>query len=277
MSMGTKTGSAALRVAIGGFGAVGRAVARRLDAGIEGLVLAAVSAHDRKRAQARVALLRDPVPVLALVELAALADVVIECAPAAVFAEVAEPAIKAGRVFMPISVGALVAHWHLVDLARVHGARIVVPTGALLGLDAVRAAAQGRIDAVRMVTRKPPRALAGSPYLEQHGIDVAALTEPLKVFSGSAREGARGFPANVNVAAALGLAGIGVDRTQLEIWADPTVERNTHDIIVEADSARLELHIENVPSDENPRTGKIVALSVIAALRRLVEPMTVGT
>jgi aspartate dehydrogenase len=202
---------------------------------------------------------------------------VIECAPAAVFAEVAEPAVEAGRVFMPISVGALVGHWQLVELARAHGARIIVPTGALLGLDAVRAAAQGRIDAVRMVTRKPPRALAGSPYLEQHGIDLAGLTEPLKVFSGSAREGARGFPANVNVAAALGLAGIGVDRTQLEIWADPTVERNTHDIFVEADSARLELHIENVLSDENPRTGKIVALSVIAALKRLVDPMTVGT
>jgi len=106
---------------------------------------------------------------------------------------------------------------------------------------------------------------------------VAGLDKPLKVFAGSAREGARGFPANVNVAAALGLAGIGVDRTQLEIWADPTVERNTHDIIVEADSVRLELHIENVPSDENPRTGKIVALSVIAALKRLVDPITVGT
>ena len=128
-----------------------------------------------------------------------------------------------------------------------------------------------------MITRKPPRALAGSPYLEQHGISVARLDKPLKVFAGSAREGACGFPANVNVAAALGLAGIGVDRTQLEIWADPTVERNTHDIIVEADSVRLELHIENVPSDENPRTGKIVALSVIAALKRLVDPITVGT
>ena len=277
MSTVTKTRPAALRVAIGGFGAVGRAVARRLDEGIEGLTLAAVSARDRDRAGQRVAELRHPVPVHSLSELAEVADVVIECTPAAVFTEVAEPTVRAGRVFMPISVGALVSHWHVVDLARTHGARIVVPTGALLGLDAVRAAAQGEIDSVRMITRKPPRALAGSPYLEQHGISVARLDKPLKVFAGSAREGARGFPANVNVAAALGLAGIGVDRTQLEIWADPTVERNTHDIIVEADSVRLELHIENVPSDENPRTGKIVALSVIAALKRLVDPITVGT
>ena len=97
------------------------------------------------------------------------------------------------------------------------------------------------------------------------------------MFSGTAREGARGFPANVNVAAALGLAGIGPDRTELEIWADPTVSRNTHTIVVEADSARLEMTIANVPSPEKPGTGHITALSVIAALRSLTAPLRVGT
>lgn len=266
-----------LRVAIGGFGTVGRVVARRLDEGIEGLTLAAVSARDSARAAERMNGFGRQVPVLPLEELGAIADVVVECAPAAVFRNVAEPAIKAGRVFMPISVGALLSHWHIVDLAKTHGARITVPTGALLGLDAVKAAAEGHIDSVRMVTRKPPRALMGSPYLKAHAIDLEGLSKPLKVFDGSAREGAQGFPANVNVAAALGLAGIGPDRTRLEIWADPTVTRNTHDIVIEADSAQFELKIENVPSDENPRTGKIVALSVIAALRRLVDPVNIGT
>ena len=93
----------------------------------------------------------------------------------------------------------------------------------------------------------------------------------------ASRQGARGFPANVNVAAALSLAGIGPDRTRLEIWADPTVTRNTHTIRVEADSVRFEMKIENVPSEDNPRTGKLTALSVIAALRGLVAPMRVGT
>jgi aspartate dehydrogenase len=97
------------------------------------------------------------------------------------------------------------------------------------------------------------------------------------VFEGNAADGARGFPANVNVAAALGLAGIGPERTRLEIWADPAVERNTHDIHVEADSARFSLHIENIPSAENPRTGRITALSVIACLRGLASPLRVGT
>jgi aspartate dehydrogenase len=97
------------------------------------------------------------------------------------------------------------------------------------------------------------------------------------VFEGSAREGARGFPANVNVAAALSLAGIGPNRTRLEIWADPGLARNTHRIVVEADSARFEMQIENVPTEDNPRTGKITALSVIAALRALTATLRVGS
>ena len=99
----------------------------------------------------------------------------------------------------------------------------------------------------------------------------------MRVFHGTAREGAAGFPANVNVAAALGLAGIGPDRTTLEIWADPALDRNTHHIEVEADSARFSLSIENVPSEENPGTGKITALSVVAALRALTAPLKVGS
>lgn len=266
-----------LRVAIGGLGTVGTAVARRLDEGFEGLVLTAVSARHRDRAVERVRAFRQPVPVLALDELASHADVVVECAPAAVFAEVARPAVSAGRIFIPISVGALLDHLELVALARTSGARIIVPSGALLGLDAVQAAALGHIESVRMVTRKPPLALAGSPYLEQHGIRVDGLRAPLKVFEGSARDGARGFPANVNVAAALGLAGVGPERTQLEIWADPSVSRNAHTIVVEADAARFELKIENLPTAENPRTGKLVALSVLATLKRLVSPLSIGT
>lgn len=266
-----------LQVAIGSLGTVGSAVACRLDEGIEGLVLSAVSARDTGKASQTMQQFKRPVPILPLDQLTSVADVVIECAPADVFCEIAEPAVRAGRIFIPISVGALLSHWHIAGLAKTHGARIIVPTGALVGLDAVRAAAEAHIDRVQIVTRKPPGALRGSPYLKANSINVEGLTQPLRVFAGSAREGALGFPANVNVAAALGLAGIGVDRTQLEIWADPSVSRNTHTIIVDSDSSRLELKIENIPSRENPRTGRIVAQSVIATLRRLVDTVTIGT
>ncbi len=272
---GTEPGG--LRVAVAGLGAVGLEVARRLAGGIDGLSLSAVSARDRGRARARLQRIDVDAPVLALEALPEHADVVVECAPAAVFAAIAAPALEAGRVLVPISVAALMDHGYLVEVARQRGGRIVVPSGALLGLDAVRAAAEGTIHSVRMVTRKPPQGLAGAPYLEARGIDLDGLKEPLKVFSGTAREGAAGFPANLNVAAALGLAGIGLDRTGLEIWADPGVTRNCHRIVVEADSARFVLEIENIPTDANPRTGRLVANSVVATLRRMVSPLVVGT
>lgn len=267
-----------LTVAVGGLGAIGLAVARALDEGrIEGMSLAAVSARDVAKAERAMAGFRTAAPVLPLGRLAESADVVVECAPAAVFAEVAVPAVERGRIFVPISVGAMLRHMDLVERARRTGARIVVPTGALIGLDAVRAAAEGEIREVRLVTRKPPRGLAGAPYLVENGIEVEGLTAAKRVFDGSARDGAAGFPANVNVAAALSLAGIGPDATRLEIWADPAVTRNTHTITVDADSARFTMTIENVPSEENPRTGKITALSVLATLRRLTAPLVAGT
>jgi aspartate dehydrogenase len=273
----SRTDPRGLRVAVAGLGAVGFEVVRRLAAGIEDLTLVAVSARDRQRAQARMAEVDAGVPVLTVGELAEAAEVVVECAPADVFPAIAEPALERGRILVPISVAALMDHLHLLDVAKRSGGRIVVPSGALLGLDAVRAAAEGAIHSVRMVTRKPPGGLAGAPYLQDRGIDLDGLKEPLQVFSGSARQGAAGFPANLNVAAALGLAGIGLDRTELEIWADPTVTRNCHRIVVESDSASFTLEIENIPTDANPRTGRLVANSVVAALKRLVSPLTIGT
>jgi aspartate dehydrogenase len=103
------------------------------------------------------------------------------------------------------------------------------------------------------------------------------LQEPLRVFAGSAREAIAGFPANVNVAVALSLAGIGPDRTHVEVWADPAVTRNTHTIKVRSNSADLTMTIENIPSEENPRTGMITPLSALAALRRLTSALVVGS
>ena len=113
-------------------------------------------------------------------------------------------------------------------------------------------------------------------YLVGNGIDIEHCNEPTLVFSGTAREAAKGFPANLNVAVDLSLAGIGPDRTMLEIWADPTVVRNTHRIVVNSDSARLDMTIENIPS-KNPKTGRITALSVMSTLRKLISPLRIGT
>ena len=270
------TGGKVMRVGLAGLGAVGRVVAQRLEAGIPGLALAAVSVRDVDKAKRALPRIGAGIAATEPGGLAELCDVVVEGLPPTLFLAVAEPAIAAGRIFMPLSVGQLLVHPGLIERARATGARILAPTGALLGLDAVRAAAEGQIREVKMISRKPPAGLEGAPYLTERGITLKGLNAPRKIFEGSARDGARGFPANVNVAAALSLAGIGPDRTTLEIWADPTIDRNTHRIEVDADSARFSLQIENIPS-ENPRTGKITALSVVAALRGLVSELRVGT
>ena len=265
-----------LRVAIVGLGAIGRKVAQALDQGIASLALVAVSAQKPEKHRGWLAGLTKPPAVLPIEALVDVADIVVECAPGKLVRSIVAPFVASGKIAVVVSVGALLDNEDLIELARRNGGQIVVPTGALIGLDAVTAAAVGTIHSVRMVTRKPPLGLAGAPYIVEHNIDIEGITEPLRVFEGTARDAAKGFPANLNVAVALSLAGIGPDRTTLEIWADPTVTRNTHRVEVESDSARFSMSIENIPS-ENPKTGMITALSVIACLRKLRAPLRVGT
>ena len=265
-----------LRIAVAGLGAIGAKVVEALDQGIDGLVLTAVSVQNLEKHRSRLANLKTPPAVLPIEALVDLADIVIECAPSKLVRSIVAPFVSKGKTAVVLSAGALLDHEDLIDLAKQNGGQIVVPTGALIGLDAVTAAAVGKIHSVRMVTRKPVRGLAGAPYIVENNIAIEHITEPLKIFDGSAREAARGFPANVNVAAALSLAGIGPDRTTIEIWADPALTRNVHRIEVDSDSARFSMGIENIPS-ENPKTGLITALSVIACLRKLRASLRVGT
>jgi len=264
------------RVAIAGLGPIGLKVMQALDAGIDGLgpLRSARELADRPRPELE--RLKTKPQVLSVDELEGAADIVVECAPAAILRQIVEPFVSRGKMAVVLSAGALLTNWDLVDIAKTNGGQIAVPTGALIGLDAMNAAAEGEIRSVRMVTRKPVKGLLGAPYVHEKGIDLESLREATKIFDGTAREGAKGFPANVNVAAALSLAGFGPDKTRLEIWADPNLDRNTHAIEVDADSARFSMSIANVPS-ENPKTGRITALSVIALLRKLNAPLRVGT
>ena len=265
-----------LRIAVVGLGAIGTKVVEALDRGMDGLVLTAVSVQNPDKHRSRLAKLKKPPAILPIEELADVADIVIECAPGQLVRSIVAPFVERGKTAVVLSAGALLEHDDLIELAKQHGGQIVVPTGALIGLDAVTAAAIGKIHSVKMVTRKPPRGLAGAPYVVANNIDLDRIKEPRKIFDGTAREAARGFPANVNVAAALSLAGIGPDRTTIEIWADPSVTRNMHRIEVDSDSASFSMAIENIPS-ENPKTGLITALSAIACLRKLRGSLRVGT
>lgn len=275
--MSQKQASKPLRVAIAGLGAIGKSIAKSLAAGkVPGVVLTAVSAKDHVKAASFVSSLANPVKVLTIAQLEPEADLVIECAPAALLSEIVTPFLKAKKQVVVLSVGALLFHPELIEAAETQGGVIHVPTGALIGLDAMIAAAEGTIHTVRMVTRKPPNGLAGAPHLIENNISIEGLTDAKKVFEGNARDAAKGFPANLNVVVALALAGVGPEKTLLEIWADPGVVRNTHTIVVDSDSAKFTMTMENIPS-ENPKTGRIVAQSVIALLRKMQSGFKVGT
>ncbi len=274
--MDSKSSRSKARVAVAGLGAIGASVVRELDLGIEGLVLTAVSAQNIAKHRAWLDELKSVPEVLPIEELAEIADIVVECAPSKLVRSIVAPVVARGKTAIVLSVGALLENEDLIDLAKDNGGQIVVPTGALIGLDAVTAAAEGTIHAVRLVTRKPLQGLVGAPHLVENKIEIEGLIEPLRIFEGTAREAAKGFPANLNVGVALSLAGIGPDRTRVEIWADPTVTRNTHRIEVDSDSARFSMSIENIPS-ENPKTGRITALSVIACLRKQRASLRIGT
>lgn len=266
------------KVAIAGFGAIGKVLAKRLVDGLPGFELAAIGARDAaKTAREAETLLGRKVPVVPATELGGRAEILLEAVPTAAFRGVVEPALMAGMSVVTVSGAALLDNMDLGDVAARHGGRLVLATGAIVGLDAIKAMALGQIDSVRMITRKPPKSLATAKQVVEQGIDVLSLTQPLRLFEGSARDAARNFPANVNVAAAVALAGIGPDRTRIEIWADPGVERNTHVVTVEADVARIEVSIANVPSPANPGTGRITAPSMLAAMIDLTSPMSVGT
>ncbi|MCI0794034.1 MAG: DUF108 domain-containing protein, partial [Chloroflexi bacterium] len=199
-----------------------------------------------------------------------------ETAGGHVVPELARDTFAAGKDLMVISIGALLDHPEIIQQSRDSGCRLLAPSGAIAGLDGIKSACAGRVDRVSMVSRKPPQALEGAPYLLEHGISLAGLEQELEVFSGSAREACKGFPANLNVSAAVSLAGIGPDRTQVRIVAVPGLERNCHDIEVEGEFGLLTVHIENIPS-ENPRTGKLTALSIIRSVQDAMDPVRIGT
>lgn len=266
-----------MRVGIVGLGTIGRTMATALDTGEVAAQLTAVNSRDLAKARAFARTLRRPPQVVDIAGLIPCCDLVIEAATPEALPVIVPPCLQAGKHVMVLSVGGLLDYPEWPAMAATYGARLYVPSGAIVGLDGVKGACIGEVESVTMTTRKPPRGLAGAPYVEAHGIDVYAFTEETVIFEGTAREACKGFPTNVNVSAALSLAGIGPDRTTIRILVAPGSTRNRHDVEVIGEFGRLTTHIENVPTESNPRTGKLSYLSALAMLKTLVSPLHCGT
>jgi aspartate dehydrogenase len=266
-----------LSIAIAGLGAIGGGMVAEIARSEPDIRITAVSAHNADKARAFLLTHHMNPPILPLNDLPQATDIVIECLPAALFDTIADATLSAGKGLMVLSVGQLARRQDLIPAFRARNQRLIVPTGAILGLDVVRALSRGDVTTSRIITRKSPASLVGAPHLVANGIDPMATTAPTCVFSGTARDAIKGFPANVNVAVALSLAGIGVDRTHCEIWVDPVETANVHTIEIETPGTSVSMTIRGKPDTKNPRTSQITALSAVDALRRLVDPVWIGS
>lgn len=195
-------------------------------------------------------------------------DVIIECANKDVVKEAVPRALKQGKRTIILTIGALAddaLRASLTELARINGGKIHLPSGAVMGIDGVRAAKEAGLKSVTLVTTKPPEGL-------DHAVDQWSL-----LFNGPARDAVQQFPKNVNVAATLAMAGLGFDNTWVQVAVDPLATRNSHKVIFEGEFGRARVEVENMPSPTNPRTSHLAALSTIALLRRIVSPIEVGS
>jgi aspartate dehydrogenase len=203
-------------------------------------------------------------------------DLIMESASQEAVGELLPLAVERGKDILVMSVGGLMGKEELINKAQEKNCHIFIPSGALAGLDAVQSANIGEIKNATLTTIKPPKALLGAPYIEQKGIDIFSFKEPTIIYEGNAKEAIKLFPANVNVAAALSLAGIGVDKTKVRIVVDPNAEKNIHKIEVEGDFGKIIAQTENNPSPSNPRTSYLAILSAISLLKKLTSPLRIG-
>ncbi|MDP6785544.1 MAG: DUF108 domain-containing protein [Rhodospirillales bacterium] len=267
-----------LRVAVAGLGNVGGTVVQRLAAGeIPQIQLTAICSKNLEKARGFSERLDSRPKVIPLAEFPEHADVIVECAVYEAFAEIARVALEAGKTLVAVSAGALGANPDLLDLAEKHGGIIRISSGALPGLDLIRSAREGGIKSAKLISRMRPESVAKEDYLIAKGFDFTTPpSEPVHVFSGTAREASKAFPRHFNVATTLSLAGAGLDDTTIELWVDDGIPGVIHRVEVESDAVGLELVSHNRPSPTNKSTAAVVAPSVMATLRSMVSALQIG-
>ncbi len=273
------------KVGIIGCGAIGTVLSRAIDDGLVKCELVALYDRSVEKARKLASSLKNQHPKVAESFedfLKADMDLVVEAASQEAVHQYGEAILSRGIDLMVMSVGALLddeLRNRLLSLAKKHGRTIYAPTGAIGALDVLRAARLRPLQEVVLVTRKPPEALEGVAYLEERGIDVHKIVSPTVVYEGPAREAVKLFPKNVNIAAALSLSSLGPDGVKVQIIVDPSIRRNVHEVIARGEFGEMHIIMKNVPSPTNPKTSYVAALSAIALLKRICEPvfLSVGT
>ena len=215
--------------------------------------------------------------IVSLADLIRKSDLVLEAASAAIVPDVIERCLRANRDLLVMSVGGLLLKDAWRRQIRRSSIRVYIPSGALAGLDGIKAMAIGRLSQATLTSRKPPKALESAPYVLKRGLGFDQLTRAMIVFEGTPREAVKHFPQNTNVAAALALAtGLPDSQIQVRVVADPTIQRNRHELDVEGDCGRIQCTIESRPS-QNPKTSELAVRSAVATLHRIFDNLQIGT
>lgn len=270
-----------LRIGVIGCGTIGTGICKAIDDGTIKAELVAVYDRNTDDVEKLKSSLRSCRPeTLEVMEMSKKIDILVECASQEAVYEVIPVALLAHCDVMIMSVGAFAddkLHRTIGNLARDNNCKVYLPSGAIVGLDGLKSASVEEIYSVTLTTQKPPRGLAGAPFVIKNKIELDKITSKTVLFEGPASEAVRAFPANVNVAATLSLAGLGFDRTKVRIVANPALTRNIHEITVEGAFGEFTTRVENLPSPGNPRSSYLAQLSAIATLKKISDPFQIGT
>src|SRR5262245_41036508 len=266
-----------MRIGILGAGSIGQTLARAIDDGTVAADLVAIADQDTTRAQKLASSLKQAPVVVSLQRLVELSELVVEAASQNAVPEMFPLCLANRRSVLVLSVGALLGRDEWLRQAAEQGTPIYIPTGAIVGLDAVKAASLGTIRTALLSSRKPIAALRDAKFVVEKGMRLDILKEDTVILEGPAEEVCRAFPATSNVAAALQLALGASARLHVKILASPTLKRNVHEILIDGDVGTLRMSAENLPMESNPRTSKIAAFSAIALLRQITGSVRIGT
>lgn len=267
-----------LKIGIIGCGNIGSQLAKAVVRDFKNKAhLSAISDKETKKAIRLSKKFTPPPKVLSISQLIKKSDLVIEAASASISADILRQCVKNKKDVLIMSVGGLLASQKLLAAAAKKRVRVYLPSGAISGIDAIKAASTGKISKVTLTTTKPPHGLEGAPYIIKNKIDLDKIKRKTVIFSGPAAEAVGAFPANINVSAVLSLAGIGPQKTIVRIVADPASRRNIHSIEAEGDFGRLITVTENVPSAANPKTSQLAVFSAIATIKQILNSVKIGT
>ncbi len=203
---------------------------------------------------------------------------IIEAASSKVSWGIAKEALSNGKDVIIMSVGGIISRLkEMSALARKNNCKVYIPSGAICGIDALKAVKISGIKKITLTTRKNPASFKGVRFIEEKGINLDKIKKDRVLFSGPAREAVQYFPQNINVAAVLSLAGIGEKKTFVEIIASPLVKRNIHEIKIDSAAGTIWTRTENVLHPSNPKTSFLAVLAAISTLKQILEPVRIGT